>query len=345
MYLSIYITSGVLAFINVFNYKMKNNKVLFYILFGLLIFIASIRYGVGTDYFTYLNFFANINDLNQFNHFEIGLRIISIIFKNLGLESIHLFGVFALISIIPLSIGVFNNSYFPFFSFFIYFNAFYPNYIFNAVGQGITMGIFIYLIDDITKNNYKRVFIWSIIAFLFHKSGILILVAYLFSRIKFNYRFFLVSIAISLVLFPLRNLYSNLIINILPFQLEKQILFYSSVFKDQVTFIGLIQRLLILFPFINFYKKAIITKKEQIIFRMYFLGFIFYILFSFQGMFATRINMFFRILEIIMFPILIRRSKNKTTKLIFLIIITIWSTSLLLSMLIKEAYFPFETWL
>jgi hypothetical protein len=271
MYLTIYITTSLLAFMNVFNYKLKNKKILFYFLTSLLIIIAGIRYGIGTDYFTYLNFFENVNSLNQYTHFELGFRFTTLFFKNMGFKPVVLFGVFAFISIIPLSIGILRNSNFPFLSLYIYFNAFYTNYLFNAIGQGITMGIFIYLIEDICENNFKKVFIWSLIAFLFHKSGLLIFVAYLFSRINFNYLFFIISIMISFIIISLRDFYSNIIITLMPIQLENQILFYSQIFKNQVTYIGLIQRLLILFPFIYFYKKAIIKNKEKIIFRMYFL--------------------------------------------------------------------------
>jgi hypothetical protein len=345
MYLIIYLTTVTFSFLEIFSNKINKRRKIVFFIAVILAIIGGMRYGVGTDYFTYYDMFKNVDSFSEYQHFEIGFRGLVIILKQIGFSPISFFTIFSFMSLIPLSLGIIKSSYYPLFSIFIYFNVFYPNYSFNAVGQAIPMGIFILLLDDIAERNLRKVIVWSIIASLFHYSGILILVAYFLSKIKLNYLFYLFFTFVSVIFIKFNDLYYSIFIRFLPELIVTKINFYSKVFNNEVNMINLMQRILILLPFLIFYKILINTKKEKIIFRIYFIGFIFYVLFSFQGMFATRVNMFFRILEIILFPIIIKKSRNKFTKIIFISVIMVWATLLLISVLLKPAYFPYKTWL
>jgi len=338
---------------SVFNDKLKNrNYILFFITFGLFI-IASIRYDIGTDYPTYYHFFEKIKPYNfslnystGFEHFEPLFRYTVAILKNFIVSPIFYFSFWALITLVFVWKGIKDQSKNYLLSIFIFFCIFYVNYQFNGIRQGITMGIFLFSIKYIVERKIIPVLIISIVSALFHSSGILILFAYFLSMDKIRNRVVLLSILFTSMFvwkFGLGETFFSIIILLFPTYFQDMVAMYLIKFGDPITLINYLQRLLVIIPLVFFYTKLSDDDKFRKLFPIYFWGCIFYLTFGFLGMLITRINMFFRMLEVILIPILYDRLHGKYQKLFVLTIIMLWGFTVLSWVYFKEAYYPFKT--
>lgn len=344
VYLSIYILLFFLTLkeVTIRRYSKVPINIVFIFLLMLLSIIAGIRYGIGTDYYTYLTIFQGIDDFDDYQYLEPGFRLIITFVKNLGFSELSLFFIFALITLVFLFKGIKENSKFPAFSIFIFTLVFYIAYVFNGVRQGIVMSIFLYLLSDIEQRNVKKVLFFSILGMTIHYSAGFILIGYFFTYLKISRKKYIILTILCIIFMATNNFWVNLVNLVSPELVISKIVSYSDDFTDEVDLIGLLQRVLILIPFIAYFpalKK--LDGRFEIIFRLYFLGFIFYTFYSNNGMFATRINMFFRILEVILFPYLLGLKINKSVKTLIFLIIIIWATLIFVSAMRNPYNFPF----
>ena len=338
---------------SVFKDKVKNNNYLLLIITSILFILASIRYNIGTDYPAYYNFFVNIKPFN-FNpdfsigceHYELLFRYTVSILKNIIISPIFYFSFWASVTLAFVWKGIKEQSENYLLSIFIFYNIFYVNYLFNALRQGIVMGIFLFSTKYIIERKFKSVLIISIIATLLHTSGIFILLAYFFSKIKIKNRFILIliiPISIFIWKFGLGEKLFCSIAQFFPDFIQQIIFVYVIKFFYPLTILNFLQRLLILIPLIFFYPKLSDDDTFRILFPVYYWGCVFYLLLGFFGLFIARINMFFRMTEVILIPILYERVKTRNQKLVVLFVIMCWCFTVLSWVYFKEAYYPFKT--
>jgi hypothetical protein len=305
---------------------------------------AAIRYGVGKDYFNYLSIFQNINNFNDFDYLEPGFRALVVILKNLGFTDNSLFFFFAFLSILLLILGIKKTSEYPILSLFIFFLVFYIGYIFNGMRQGVVMGLFVFLLKDIEERKFLKVLFFTILGMSIHSSASFILVGYFFVRLVLSRKNYIILTIILLGLVITNGLWTGFVIKIMPGFIESRIFSYMQNFDAEVDNIGLLQRVVILVPFLLYYPKLSSTNKSfEFLFKLYYLGFIFYSIFSFQDMFATRINMLFRVLEVILFPYLLTININKYEKALIFVVTIVWGGVILLTELNHPWNYPFVT--
>ena len=103
------------------------------------------------------------------------------------------------------------------------------------------------------------------------------------------------------------------------------------------------QRLILLIPLIYYYPELSTDHRFSKLFSIYFFGTLIYFSFGFFGLFVTRINMFFRILEILLIPLLYNKIKNNNQKIIVQFCIMIWCFTIMTWLYYKDAYYPFKT--
>lgn len=171
---------GYLSLLNVF-FKKKLN-VLFGFLSIILVTICSLRYGGGTDYFSYRYLFyqvpLNIVDaMSHETHLDFGFKMLVAIFRSFNM-SFELFVAILSIFIMGCYIYVINKySKNKILSIFLLFTNYYLVYVESALRQGLAMSIFIiayykYLQD----NNTKKYMIIILIISLFHKAALIALI-------------------------------------------------------------------------------------------------------------------------------------------------------------------------
>jgi len=344
VYAIVFTSLMILSFKDIFinlNLKYKSKNIMIAFICIILSFIAGVRFYIGVDYGTYLQVYNGINNINDYNYIEIGFRIITLIVKLVFDSEIAYFFIFAFLGIAYASKGIKNESNAPYMSFFIYFCIFYINYIFNGMRQGVVMGIFVYSLKYFRTNEFKKVLFISLISLSIHSSGIYIMIAYFIRNIELKYKYYWIILFVGILLClynPLESILSKIHI----FGISQKINSYNNTFLGSLDMIGILQRVLILLIFIlniNLINKN--SNAKQLL-NIYVLGWIAYCLFSFQSMLATRINMFFRIIEIILLPYVSYNIKNRPLKLVIFIIIILWCGILLVSQLDNYHNFPYK---
>ncbi|MCK4957123.1 MAG: EpsG family protein [Candidatus Cloacimonetes bacterium] len=343
----------ILLVFSIFYDKLKNDQpLLFFIIFGLFVF-TSIRYNIGTDYPTYYDCFNNIKAFSfspdystGYIHYEPLFRYIVAILKNVFISPIFYFSLFAFISLAFVWSGIKQLSDNYILSTFIFYTIFYINYLFNGINQGVTMCVFLFSLKYIIDNNFKAILIISLTTTLFHTTGILILLAYFLSKLKLNKYVYISIILISILLakFNIGEIIFNKLITFLPGSI--QMLVTSSYLErhaGSLSITSILQRVIVVFPLLFYSSRLSTDKRFNVLFPIYCWSLVFYFLFGFVGLFITRINMFFRMSEIILIPILYEKLSNKYSKIIALLIIAIWGFTMLSWFYFKEAYYPFKT--
>lgn len=342
----------VLIILSVFYDNLKNSKfLLFFIIFGLFI-LASIRYNIGTDYHVYYSFFNKVKPFNFSTNFLIGYEHLEPLFrytvsvlKNVFVSPIFYFSFWAFITLAFVWKGIKEQSKNYLLSIFIFYCIFYVNYLYNGIRQGIVMGIFLFSLKYIIERKILPILVITFIATMLHTSGVFILVAYLFSKMKINRLTLILLLSASFLVwkFGFSEKLFFLAVQFFPEMLKEILIVYAHRFFEPLILQNILQRFLILIPLIFFYPQLADNDKISKIFPIYYWGSIFYLLFGFFGLFTTRINMFFRITELIMIPILYERVKTRNQKLVVLFVIMCWCFTVLSWVYFKEAYYPFKT--
>jgi len=316
-----------LIFLGLFfeSFKTKANVrsliVLFevFILFH-LVFFTAIRTHTGTDYHSYVDIFNIIPpfssgqslDANIYVNIEPGFKIMTAIMKEFDSLILYFF-VVAMLSFMPLYAGLKSvsnlSSMSIFLALFMYCCIFMISYNYNAVRQAISMGIFVWSLPYIVSNRTLSVLALSLLATMFHSSGVFIAISYL------GVRLLLVDSSLKVVI-GLLGCILVYVLDLLPMLLgsigintERWVQAWGSI--DSVSFLlRCVIIALFCFPF-RFYESS---RLNSVLFTLYFHGFAFYVMLASIGMMATRINMFYRVLEILIIPLILSQSKFVTNK-------------------------------
>lgn len=330
LYVSLYTFFLISTYLSILNRFIINRKVLFFLIFILFI-LSSMRFATGTDFYSYFYLFKASTPITEgvdyYTYYEVGFRVITSIVKFFTDSSII---YFTLLSFIPLyflylSIRKYYINYYM--ASFMYLCVFYLAYVYNGIGQSIIMSIFLYLLEDIFKYRTLKIVIIATLAIFIHKSALMIFVAYgifiLFKKIKIDYIFYM-GMLVSFIIYKLKIatilfsiIFSDALINV-----------YLENFIEPTSLFQIVTRTSIVIILFYFYKKMPNNAFYRNVFLIYLGGFFLYISFSEFNMLATRINMFFRITEILLFSNAILYAKNLFTKhIVFAIIVVIYSFS------------------
>lgn len=290
----------------------------------ILLILATIRHGTGTDFNNYLELWEYIEPLNQkftINHggIEPGFVLIISILKIFTNSPIIYFGVCAFFALVPMYIGLKKIPVeYLLTSLFIFYLSFYIPYPFNGMRQAISMSLLVFSVPYMIEKKTFTVIVLSLIASSFHMTGFLIFISYILTTLNLNLKsFFIGGFVLSIILWRTQIL-SHFLFNFL----GVNSVVYRDLFDSNTSLFQLLTRSILIVVILYFGHKVDddVFKKLLII---YLTGYFIYIALFDLNMLATRFNMFFRVLEIILIPILLNNCKNKATKLALLIIFLI----------------------
>ena len=308
IFLAILIVIGYIAFFSTI-YK-KNNKIIYFIFVAILIILSMFRYGIGTDYIAYLNYYKNnsvgvINSIRFDNHMDIGYRILMGISKKLGISFEGFIMIISFIMIALVSYIIINNSKNRILSLFVFYSVYYQIYINSAIRQGIALSIFIYAFYKYLKNGKNKKYIISIIfAALFHKSILITLIIvlinrkieFLFQKTKLN--IFFLFIAIAIFLFKGERLFVTL---------------FNIGYKTQeVNILAILLRVIILMFIIYLYinsEENSVGNFEKLQIYLIYIGLVIYFIFCRINI-MSRLIEYFSIIEVILIPNLLSYLKG-----------------------------------
>lgn len=319
LYLTLFISLFSLALLEIQGRRLPHWLQFFVPL--VLVIVAALRVDTGTDYAAYLKLWTFVDPLSElfgknlrYGELEVGFVFIMGLLKQFTASAPVFWGFCASLVFVPLVWGVKKLAIPSFFVvILVYLMAFYIPYTFNGMRQAIAMSIFIASVPFMLQRHNFMVLALTLLATSFHLSGALILLAY---AVQF-YRGNLLPIMLvgSLAAFVLSQLN---VLSFILFDLVGISKVYVQKFTESTSLFKLATRALLLLAFFYFYPQGNDTYKK--LFRMYLLGFFIYVGLAEYNMLATRFNMFFRVLEILMLPLLLTQFSQIKQRMLCLIL-------------------------
>lgn len=320
--LILYIACFVFSTLLLHKGKKTNRKLLVILSLLIPICIAGLRYYVGTDFEAYLILYNKyeaipLNDVFS-SDIEISFVIIckiASIFNNPRL----IFWIYAIITLLFSYHGINklfkNNNDNIAWMLFVYLFNFYIN-SFNIMRQGASIAISLYAISYIFERKLIKYVFYIFLAFLFHKSSIIMLPLYFIydNKKKIGKQIFICLFA-TLITINFDYLFQFLI----QFQIfEKYSIYDSSLEAGNKT---LILNIIICCILIIKYKKLYKYNEENIFFiTMYIVGTIISFL-GFRTPFLKRLSNYYLLSSIPLFANLITIEKKAKDRLLMIVIV------------------------
>lgn len=200
------------AFANYNKCPIIAKRIFVKIAWWMLVLIAGLRYETGIDYLTYVNIYNESSPLSAFSfndtYIEPAYALLNSLFKSLGLDINFMF---LLISFV--SINLMFNSYkkyaterYYMIGVLMYYSITYFLLDMSGVRQVIALNLFVYSIRFISTNRFFLFLLFIIIASLFHRSAIILLIVYPISKcyIKSWVHLLLLSVGILFMLLKIK---------------------------------------------------------------------------------------------------------------------------------------------
>jgi hypothetical protein len=287
----------------------KNNKMIAKSIFILMLLFVALRYGQGSDYFSYIhliNHSANIFETALLNKDfsiitqELSFVVLSYIWiKVLQLTPELLIAVISFISFLLVWLFIKKYSLKPITSLFFFYCTFFLIYPYSVIRQSICISVFVfYLIPLLQNKKYLKYYLISTFLFTFHYSSIILFVIPIVTLLK-NYKISHVYIISGIAFIIGLLLYQFLF----PFFATIDIIAGKiSAYTQEVTldFKSLILRIMIFVPILHTSKKFERNSIRDLFIKIYILGFILYLLFMASSLISSRINVYMRYTEMVL---------------------------------------------
>lgn len=304
-----HIVFGILLLSVTYEFSSKPTKRTGGILFFILLCMATLRYGQGSDYFNYIYLFNHSADAfeaalrtEDFSHVtrEVGFSAVSYVWLKIFRWSPEtLTAVFSAVSFIYIWLFVKRYSATPVISLFFFYCTFYLIYPFSAIRQGVCLSIFIYyLIPLLHDKKYIKYYLLSLLLFTIHFSSIILFVIPMVNLVKQYkpHQVFFVSIILmgaGLVVYQfLFSFFSTLDM------IGSRVEHYTV--KNSLDILSLLLRIGIFIPIMLTYKLYERGSIRDLFLKIYILGFFLYLLFMASSLISSRINVFMRYVEVIL---------------------------------------------
>ncbi|WP_195851043.1 EpsG family protein [Aerococcus tenax] len=324
-----YISVAIITSLLFTAYKRSENRFL-RLIFSILTvsipaIVAGYRYGIGTDYFTYLEI-LNGNFIRS--DFEPIFELIVSFSRSMPNSSFVYFFMMNFITNLFIFLGLkfYENKINTSFSVFLYLISFYL-VSYNASRQLMGIAIVFYSFQYILRKDFIRFIFWTIIATMCHVTAIIILPFYFIinfrglKKLSLDLKFLFIFI---LIFFVMLNL--DLIVQFIT-SLFLSNNYYASYFvKDglkNVSFLGIIRNLVLISLGIFLFGKRMYSLNEVKIFLLYCSGMIIDLSGSFYlNPTVQRAAFPLSISYLVYVPILLKKANDRNEKIIKIFIIT-----------------------
>lgn len=281
---------GLALFLSIFIKLKRYNRALYTFLFILLVIISGCRaYSVGTDTSNYLNMFLG-REVYSFSAVEISWYFL--------MEILPSYRIVLLISSILILFPIFyvskRESINPYHSILLFVLLYYYCYSFNITRQFVANSmLMLSFYFFIRKHSFKAI-LFAIFAVTFHLSALIPLLFFPLTKIKYNYKLFILLILVTYVIGL-----SNLVPQIIPYLTWGPLNTYDIYIENlQIESSFSISRLLLNFLVII---QIVLLKYKSPYFNLVLIGCILTNLLSFSSV-AGRLFHFFLMAQIIIIP-------------------------------------------
>lgn len=322
---------GIFAVSFAFLAKYKNFRYGLEISFFLIFLFLALRYNFGNDYKAYSNLFNKIN-LSYTNLFdesvygEVGWKILCRLFKPLGF-----FAMTAIIAFFSCLVYYrFVTKYVPlkYYWFAVFLYIFNPAFLLthlSAMRQNVSIILFILSLEYLFKKDAFRYILCIAIATLFHMSAIVLIPVYFLTFLNQKISVFFVILlftSFSLLFYFGKYLLPN-INDIVSKYFPRYLSYEGGTFISTGLGVLFLTFLFILTLYFSRFQKG----ESSLLFKLATISF-FFIPLSISIMELGRINMYFEVAILAVYPIFLNNSRNRYLKIvvaIFIIIVTLHS--------------------
>ena len=295
-------------------YTKRIDKRVFKCMWYLLVLFAILRQGQGTDYYNYENMYSEVKFLSEnsillllmksdpgyifLNFIAIKLKIPYIVFASL-------FSALILYIIYPFFKKQCNQSVIALFMF--YASSFFIPYFLNQWRQAFVVAVFLRVFPYLLQDDYKKYFKWIILASTVHLSAAILFIAPLIKRINVGRNILIILSFISIVF-----LFINPFEIIMPRLGISRMDYYIGGTGTTAKYLAWMVRIILILPMFLIPEHQYKKNKELKITRNFIIaGFIIFCSFSFSELIASRLNIYFRVLEWYFAYLIIHHTKLK----------------------------------
>jgi len=356
LYILIFVVFSIFSILelNVESRTLKVNLAAMLALTTVLLIIMAGTRTIGFDYENYAYLYDVVNISNFLEHtVELGYAFVTEICQRLGF-SFH--GFLAIIALFAVGLKIlffYKWSENWFLSLTYYFAIGFTINEMGQIRQGLALAIVLWAFSDLFQNKDRGFFFKVFIAFLFHASALIVFPAYLLVKKKLS------PIWIMLAVFPLMlfvvidlKVFLGLIIDYLPLtHLQAKLGFYilSEEYGQRLGLnLSLVLRMVFLFLLYLYHDTG---KKRyayyDVLYKLYFFGLMLYMLFNSIADLAIRSSLYFKFLECLILPILVKLGRGRTERnvlMIVLILYSFWSLyKIVFDPAFSSSYLPYQS--
>ncbi len=322
------------------------DKVLLAGLFVLLFVPAALRIYTGNDYRTYIVRFHDVN-VGNYVVTEPGFNVlVKGIYAFLGDEHfLAVFAVFAFGTVLFFLAGIYRQSRDFALSFFLFMALGMYFQTYNTVRYYFALSLVFCSMHYAVRREYEKFVPVLLFAVLFHKSALVVAVAYPFTRMRWRKWFVPILAAFGVSGLLLQEQYMNIFLRLYPSYLEEE----EYLAGGSISYVNILRCVLTIALCIIFYRQQL---KEDTAAAFYLklnvLALVMYGCFYFVP-FVSRIGYYFNISQILLIPLVIANQEGKKKRI--LLGLTLAIGLLYFAMFLRQAediyikILPYSTWL
>jgi hypothetical protein len=204
IYIFIYLLLFVFVILESLSDYSRYKYYLFYFSCTILFFFTALRWETGTDWFSYKNLFDEVS-LNfdevfflQIYSFDFGYVFLNIFIKYLSNSYTLLLVIDSFIALALVYLFIKKYSPKPNISIFLFYNAFFVAQYMGSNRRIIAIGLILFVFAKIIRK--KKVWIYQIIAFLFHKSSMIGLLSFCIPKKRIPYKKIFLLLFLSVII-------------------------------------------------------------------------------------------------------------------------------------------------
>ena len=318
IYLFLYLLLFILIVVEVAKEFRPYNIILLFFTSVLLFLFTGLRWETGTDWSSYKDLFDSLEldwtFLLSVYSFDLGYVLLNA-FVKLFTDNYTLFLVidsFIAIGLVYYFLRKYSLS--PSISLFVFYNSFFIAQFMGSNRRMISLGAGLFVFFYVLEKSYKRYLFWQIVAFLFHRSSLILLLTWLVPRKRFTTKrifiilFICFTIGIFQLPFRLVGIMSEFLSSFSYISVIDKMLFYyensDNVIPENtnpilVMTLSVIKRLFFLFfyLFVINRNKGVIDRLSDYFLNVYLIGFSLYLLFNGSPIFQM-LSTYFTFIEI-----------------------------------------------
>lgn len=315
-------------------------------IFALLFGVSVLRIRTGNDYQTYIDHFHDIV-CGNFVVTEKGFNlIVTAIYRFLdGEYYLVIFGVFAFFTILIFLAGLYRQSVDFKMSFFLFMTLGLYFQTFNTVRYYLALAIVVYAMYDLLHQHYMKFVLWIVLASLFHKSVLVVLVLFFVAKCTWKWWHYLILGMLGITGLVAKNGYMKLLLWLYPSYVNEE----EYLLGTGISYVNIARCLAVIVLCLLYYKYSLKNSREcRFFFQLNVGALILYSCFFFVP-FVSRIGYYLNVSQLFLIPMILKDMPKKHRKW-WTIIIVLAGVGYFILFLQRAAeinirILPYTTWL